>query len=264
MRKVIFMILFLAGYFTAVSQSVGVNNNTPNANAVLDIKQTSNQGLLIPRGNAATRTALNSNSAKGLMLYDTVTNSLWIHNGNGLASGWTNQQVIAPAGSVIPFASGSPISITTNSFGNPATVALLGFGNNISGVTPVGGNIDLATVSNGNYAFSMPRDGTIKSISMFFSTTSGTTVGGSFANVNAQLYMSSPPSNFFTPVASTLINVFYPPGPIAIGTFSYNWNALSVPVTNQSRLLLVFSISNPGGFVPLVMQGSASAGITIE
>jgi hypothetical protein len=46
--------------------------------------------MLIPRGDAATRTALNPNNAKGLMMYDTTTNTMWIHNGNGFASGWNS------------------------------------------------------------------------------------------------------------------------------------------------------------------------------
>ncbi len=41
--------------------------------------------MLIPRGDAATRAVLNANTAKGLLMYDTVTSTIWIHNGIG---GW--------------------------------------------------------------------------------------------------------------------------------------------------------------------------------
>lgn len=73
------------------SQNVAVNNDgsTAHPNAMLDIKGV-NKGLLIPRGDAATRTALATNTAKGLMMYDTVTNAIWIHNGNGTAGGWNS------------------------------------------------------------------------------------------------------------------------------------------------------------------------------
>ena len=74
------------------SNRVGIGTTLPNANAQLEIKGT-NKGLLIPRGNAATRTALNSNTAKGLLVCDTTTNTIWIHNGNGLASGWQSLSV---------------------------------------------------------------------------------------------------------------------------------------------------------------------------
>ena len=69
------------------AQNVGIQTNSPHPNASLDIKGV-NKGLLIPRGDVASRNALNSNTAKGLMVYDTTTNLIWVHNGNGLASGW--------------------------------------------------------------------------------------------------------------------------------------------------------------------------------
>lgn len=75
--------------FMLFSQNVAVNNDGSAAhpNAMLDIKGI-NKGLLIPRGDAATRIVLSNNTAKGLMLYDTVQNAIWMHNGNGLFSGW--------------------------------------------------------------------------------------------------------------------------------------------------------------------------------
>src|SRR5688572_9543494 len=113
MQKALFTLAFLAFYIMALSQGVGVGTNAPNPNAALEIKQTANKGFLMPRGDSATRTALNSNTAPGFMLYDTTTNSLWIHNGNGMASGWTNQQVISSS-SIIPYASGVTVEMTTD------------------------------------------------------------------------------------------------------------------------------------------------------
>src|SRR5688572_18810172 len=68
-------------------QSIGVNTITPHPNASLDINGV-NKGILIPRGDVSSRTILNANTAKGLMMYDTLTNLMWVHNGNGLSSGW--------------------------------------------------------------------------------------------------------------------------------------------------------------------------------
>ncbi len=70
-----------------MAQGVGIQTNTPHPNASLDIRGV-NKGLLIPRGDNASRVALNSNNAKGLLMYDTISNTLWMHNGNGLSSGW--------------------------------------------------------------------------------------------------------------------------------------------------------------------------------
>ena len=69
------------------AQNVGIGTDTPHPNAILDINGV-NKGLLIPRGNAAFRASLNSNTAKGLLMFDTLSNSIWMHNGNGSASGW--------------------------------------------------------------------------------------------------------------------------------------------------------------------------------
>ncbi|MDP4264839.1 MAG: tail fiber domain-containing protein [Bacteroidota bacterium] len=71
------------------AQNVGIGTASPHPNAALEIKGF-NKGLLVPRGDAATRAALSTNTAKGLLLYDTLLNNLWIHNGNGLSSGWNS------------------------------------------------------------------------------------------------------------------------------------------------------------------------------
>lgn len=68
------------------AQSVGINT-LPHPNASLDVSGV-NKGLLIPRGDAGTRNSLNLNTAKGLMMYDTSTSTIWVHNGNGNGSGW--------------------------------------------------------------------------------------------------------------------------------------------------------------------------------
>lgn len=74
--------LFLVGilFFAQCSaQNIGVGTNSPDASAALEIKATG-QGLLIPRTSTATRTSI-VNPARGLVLYDTTTNSFWFHNG---------------------------------------------------------------------------------------------------------------------------------------------------------------------------------------
>jgi trimeric autotransporter adhesin len=62
-----------------VAQSVGINNTTPDASAILDVTS-STKGMLIPRTSTTSRMAI-TNPAKGLMLYDTTTSSFWFHNG---------------------------------------------------------------------------------------------------------------------------------------------------------------------------------------
>lgn len=87
--KKLFGVLLIILPCLVMAQNVGIGTTSPNPNAALEIKAT-NKGILIPRGDAATRAALNTNTAKGLLLYDTVLNNLWIHNGNGTPTGWSS------------------------------------------------------------------------------------------------------------------------------------------------------------------------------
>src|ERR1017187_2080901 len=71
-----FAIVFIAPSF---AQNIGIGTTTPNASSILEIKASS-KGLLIPRTSTTSRTAI-VNPAKGLIVYDTTTNSFWYHNG---------------------------------------------------------------------------------------------------------------------------------------------------------------------------------------
>src|SRR4029078_11642510 len=75
-----------------ITAQVGIGTTNPHPNAILDIKGI-NKGLLIPRGDVAMRNALNANTAKGLLMYDTTANLIWLHIGNGSASGWQSLSV---------------------------------------------------------------------------------------------------------------------------------------------------------------------------
>src|SRR5688572_20022595 len=83
-----FLFIFFIAFSKLISaQNVGIGTTLPHPNASLDI-QGINQGLLIPRGDMSTRSNLSDNTAKGLMMYDTITEEVWLHTGNGLMSGW--------------------------------------------------------------------------------------------------------------------------------------------------------------------------------
>src|SRR5882724_12507822 len=74
------LIIILFSLFPRLhAQSIGINTTTPDASAALDIKS-STKGILIPRTSTTSRLAIVS-PAKGLMLYDTITSSFWMHNG---------------------------------------------------------------------------------------------------------------------------------------------------------------------------------------
>ena len=69
----------------AFSQNVAINTDgsQPDTKAILDIKSNS-KGVLFPRTSSASRRSIVS-PARGLILFDTTTNSLWHFNGTNRA-----------------------------------------------------------------------------------------------------------------------------------------------------------------------------------
>jgi BclB C-terminal domain-containing protein len=147
-------------------------------------------------------------------------------------------------------------------------VSLVGFGSSATGVTPVGGTIDLTggSSSNINYAFSVPRDTTLTSISAYFSTTSALSLIGTTVTITAQVYVSTTPDNAFVPVPGATVTLAPAlTGIDAIGTISNGIvTGLSIPMTAQTRVMVVFSSTAAGISLINTVQGYASAGITLQ
>lgn len=173
----------------------------------------------------------------------------------------------AGSGAIIPFASGQPVTVTTISGGLSGQSALLGFGN-WGSATPAGGTINLTGGAgvNLNFAFSVPRNGTITSMSAFFSSTTPLTLIGTTLTINGQLYASTTASNLFTPLPGatvTLAPAFT--GIAAVGTIANgNLTGLSIPVTTGTRLLFVGSATATGLTLVNSPSGYLSGGLTIE
>lgn len=112
----------------------------------------------------------------------------------------------------------------------------------------------------------MPRDGIITSISAYFSTTTQLNLGGGLAiNIIAQLYESNPPTNTFTAIPGAFV-ILQPilTGTVLSGTPFHNIHTgLNIPVTAETRLLMVFS-ANASTRVSVAVDGYASAGVAIE
>lgn len=71
--------------------AVGINTDSPDASAVLDVSAT-DRGVLLPRMTTAQRTAIGS-PAEGLLVYDTEANSLYVYNGTAwqaVSSPWSS------------------------------------------------------------------------------------------------------------------------------------------------------------------------------
>ncbi|WP_405172692.1 exosporium glycoprotein BclB-related protein [Paenibacillus sp. FSL H8-0280] len=172
------------------------------------------------------------------------------------------------SGAIIPFASGGPAILTTVLGGLVGTTSLIGFGSSATGVSILGGTIDLTGTIVGpliNFAFSVPRDGVITSIAAYFSTTAALALVGSTVTITAQLFSSPTPDNAFTAVPGAVVTLAPPlTGIIALGSISNGiTTGLTIPVTAQTRLLLVFSATAAGLTLVNTVVGYASGGVNI-
>ncbi|OEH86842.1 hypothetical protein BHU72_00825 [Desulfuribacillus stibiiarsenatis] len=166
-------------------------------------------------------------------------------------------------GSIIPFASGPITTLTTVLGGLAGTQSLVGFGANTVALL-VGGIIDTTGLE--SFSFSMPRDGEITSIAAYFSVGAELSLIGSEVSITAQLYSSTTPDNNFSPIPGTIVNLTPSlTGIVNIGTnVSGITTGLSIPVTAETRIMMVFSVAVTGGIdIATIVSGFASAGVSI-
>ncbi|MFJ7186156.1 exosporium glycoprotein BclB-related protein [Lysinibacillus xylanilyticus] len=172
----------------------------------------------------------------------------------------------ATVGSIIPFSSGiTPVELTILANGLVGTGSLVGFGTAVPGVT-IGNTIDITTdILAGVFteAFSVPRAGTITSISASLTTLATVAIFGP-VTVRAQIYRAVAGSNVFSPTTA-FVDLAPPLASIALGTITFNTrNVTPVPVAPGDLLLMVFSATIAGtGTAIVTVTGAASAGINI-
>lgn len=247
-----------------------INNNEggvgigakPDGSAALDITATG-KGLLIPRMN---QSELPTSPVEGLLVYQTDNTPGFYYYSGGQWHPISSNTGATAGGAIIPFSSGAtPVNLTTVLGGIAGSVAAVGSGSN----TPVvlnGGIIDL-TGSTSNVAFVVPRNGTITSLSGFFANTAALSLIGTNLTITGQLYQSIDPlSNIFVPVPGTMINLNPGlTGIVSVGqTLSGSLSGLAVPVTQGTRLMMVYSISTSGLSVAQNISGTISGGLNIQ
>lgn len=269
MKRILILGISLTLLFAAnsVFAQVGVGTITPDQSAQLDVNST-NKGLLAPRMTLAQRGTIPT-PADGLLIYQTDNTPGFYMRESGQWVRLANMSNLNVSGSaIIPYASGTPVVLTTVLGGLLNTSSLVGFGSSATGVSIAGGTVDL-TGGSGillNTAFSMPRDGIIESISAYFSNTVALSLLGSTVTITAQLYQSTTPDNTFTAVPGALVTLAPPfTGILAIGTISNGiTTGLSIPVTAQTRLLMVYSANVTAGIdIASAISGYASGGVSI-
>ncbi|MGE7917603.1 exosporium glycoprotein BclB-related protein [Viridibacillus sp. NPDC093762] len=170
-------------------------------------------------------------------------------------------------GSIIPFASGIPVKLTTFG-GHVGTTSLIGFGNSASNVKLDGTKINLTGSAGAllNFAFSIPRDGKITSMDAFFSTSEALSLVNTTITITAQLYQSTTPNNLFTPVPGASVTLSPKlSGNLPLGYVSHGiTTGLNIKVTAQTRLLMVFSTAATGHSLDNMVAGYASSGLSIS
>jgi len=93
--KNIFTFLAAVLLTTTTYAQIGINNENPDASAALDITSTTG-GLLPPRMTTTQRDAISA--AKGLVLFNTTTNTLQINEGDATTANWVSFSPAATCG----------------------------------------------------------------------------------------------------------------------------------------------------------------------
>lgn len=269
MNTKFYLILLVCFFFyTGVSYAqTGIGTNTPHASAQLDVTST-DKGILIPRMTEEDRDDIMS-PAEGLLIYQTNgTEGFYFYDGSiwkPLTSPGSTGQ--GGAGAIIPFASGTPVVLTTT-VGMPETGAVVGFGSSASDVSLSSGQIDLTGAAGNpwNMAFVVLRDGIITDLSVVFSTTVALFLPPGTLSITAELYSNiSGSGNLFIPIPGAEVSLSPLEGFVGLGTVvSGQTTGLSIPVTAGNRLMMVFSMTETGAGLSNTIAGYASGGLVIK
>ncbi|MEK4476676.1 exosporium glycoprotein BclB-related protein [Paenibacillus sp. FSL R7-0048] len=251
---------------TGATGSAGATGATGTAGAT---GATGTAGVTGATGSAGATGATGSAGVTGATGTAGVTGATGSTGATGATgAGVTGATGATGSGAIIPYSSGLPVAMTTVLGGLLNTSSAVGFGSSATNISITGGTIDLTGAAGTllNFAFSVPRTGTITSMAAYFSATASVSLVGTTVTITAQLYRSTTPNNTFTAVPGALVTLSPPlTGLVALGTISSgNTTGLSIPVTVGERLLLVFTSTVTAGIdVATTVAGYASAGVTI-
>ena len=183
------------------------------------------------------------------------------------ATGPTGATGVTGSSAIIPYSSGGIVSLNILAGGLAGTPAYIGFGSSAPGITVFGNPITLDASSGvANFAFTIPRAGTITNILADFTVIAATSLALTPTYAVAQLYLAPAGSTTFQPLAGTQLTLNPGITLLAVGQLLSGNLSTSVNVAQGDQLLMVFAAENPTGGV-LVLAGSingyVSAGISI-
>ena len=173
--------------------------------------------------------------------------------------------VLPAAVSVVPFASGGTVSLTTGAAGEAGQPCLLGFGSFVQLPSPLTAALAPgAEVS--AYAFPLPSAATLTGVAASFRSGFPLSLSGTVLTVSALVFAAQPGDSSFTPLPQTAVSL----SPAATGevpagqTFSAVSGPISVSLPAGTRLLLVFYASASGSDPAQIISGQASASIAVS
>ncbi|MDQ8734903.1 exosporium glycoprotein BclB-related protein [Paenibacillus sp. LHD-38] len=122
----------------------------------------------------------------------------------------------------------------------------------------------MTVLSASGFAFSVPRDGTITSISAVFSNLLTTNILTGSATITAQLYRATTANNTFVPIPGAVVTLPSISGLLAVGgVVSEISTPLAIDVFEEDRLLMVFSVTSTGFGAAVTATGFVNAGVSI-
>jgi BclB C-terminal domain-containing protein len=152
--------------------------------------------------------------------------------------------------------------MTTDGSGNAENVALIGFGTAGEGLA-AGGLMEIDDTQ--NFAFVVPADGTLTSLSASFTETVPLSLDGTTVTVRAQIWVAPEGDLTFTPLSGTDVALT----PELTGTVGSNTvmtgtlSGLNVSLIHGTRLMLVFSSGAVGSSLSNTLTGAYSGGINL-
>ncbi|GGM95183.1 hypothetical protein GCM10010967_30730 [Dyadobacter beijingensis] len=250
-------VLFSSILFTNIAfAQVGMGTLTPNSSAELDITSTS-KGLLIPRMKLSERNLIAS-PADGLLIYQTDnTPGFYFRQGAQWIKLSTAPDAPANTMTVIPFSSGTQVTITPQHSGLENLGSIIGFSNNTSGVPVTVPYIQVhsSQAQNLNHAVMMPINGTIKHFSASFTFDQDVPSGDVL--IYARIYRSENGYTFYWSGEQIIMQKGVG-NPVSVQALR---NDLNLFMAGTSHLMIVFSATSNNGNAGIRGYARASLGI---
>lgn len=171
---------------------------------------------------------------------------------------------------MIPYASGTPVSLTTITGGLAGTYATLGFGSHAASSTVLDTTLDLASTGGGmaNTSYVTPNSITYESITAVFSTVGNLNLIATDVTIFAAMYSAPIDSNTYTQVAGSKVMLepslsgIVAPGTIVSGHLGGIASEGSI-IEGQHKVVIAVWAEAEGLILVNSLSGYASASVCV-